>query len=165
MYESGMSKTAKVLFFIIVGFLAYFLITLGGCSQNPYQTPIEIVDNAGQSKVVFYIEEADTSEKAKKGLMFRESMPENAGMTFTLTEPRVLKMWMKNTQIPLDMLFAKDGKVIWVYKNAKPLSEETITSPEPADVVIEINAGEADKYNIQPGDTIKHVFFGNEDVK
>ena len=113
----------------------------------------------------FVVENAVTPEELQKGLMYREKLEPGHGMAFNMKGFDHVGMWMKNTQIPLDMLFAKDGKVIWVYKNAKPLSEETITSPEPADVVIEINAGEADKYNIQPGDTIKHVFFGNEDVK
>ena len=113
----------------------------------------------------FVVENAVTPEELQKGLMYRESLEPGHGMAFNMKGFEHVGMWMKNTQIPLDMVFAKDGKVIWVYKNAKPLSEETITSPEPADVVIEINAGEADKYNIQPGDTIKHAFFGNEDTK
>lgn len=113
----------------------------------------------------FVVENAVTPEELQKGLMYREKLEPGHGMAFNMKGFDHVGMWMKNTQIPLDMLFAKDGKVIWVYKNSKPLSEETITAPEPADVVIEINAGEADKYNIQPGDTIKHVFFGNEDVK
>ena len=158
MYESGMSKTAKVLFFIIVGFLAYFLITLGGCSKNPYQHPVEIIDNAGQSKVVFYIEEADTAEKAKKGLMFRESMPENAGMTFTLTEPRIFKMWMKNTLIPLDMLFYdENGVIVEIIEGAKPNDLTPIGPDYPVMGVIEINAGSVQKFNLVKGDKIKNL--------
>ena len=157
MYESGMSKTAKVLFLIIIAFLAYFLITLGGCSKNPYKTPIEIVDKAGRSKVVFYIEEADTAEKAKKGLMFRESMPENAGMTFTLTKPGVLKMWMKNTLIPLDMLFYDENFVIVeIIEGAKPMDLTLIGPDYPVKGVIEINAGSVQKFNLVKGDKIKN---------
>lgn len=158
MYESGMSKTAKVLFFIIVGLMAYFLITLGGCGRNPYQVPLEIADSSGNIKLTLYVEEADTPAKAEKGLMFRESMPENAGMIFHLTEPRVFKMWMKNTLIPLDMLFYdENGVIVEMVEGAKPLDLTVLGPDYPVKGVIEVNAGIVQKYNLSKGDHVKSL--------
>lgn len=146
------------------------IMLVSACSEQKSDSAkqdanLTIVSAANGTVAEFVVENAVTPEELQKGLMFRDSLEAGHGMAFNMKGFDHVGMWMKNTKIPLDMIFAKDGKVIWVYKNAKPLSLETITSPEPADVVIEINAGEAEKYNIQPGDTIKHVFFGNEDVK
>ena len=99
---------------------------------------------------------ADTVEKQQLGLMFQKELPENYGMTFLFDKKSVLKMWMKNTYIPLDMIFFDEqGIITHIHKNAEPFSEELILSKVPAKGVIEVIAGTADEKNIQVGDKIK----------
>jgi uncharacterized membrane protein (UPF0127 family) len=82
--------------------------------------------------------------------MHRKSMPQNHGMLFIFEKPQIISMWMKNTYIPLDMLFLdKNGKIIWIHENAKPLDESIISSRFPASFVIELNAGQVKEKNIQ----------------
>ncbi len=101
------------------------------------------------------IEIADTEQKRMQGLMFRESMKENRGMLFIFPREDYQAFWMKNTVIPLDMIFVNSKKeIINIHKNTTPFSEQTYPSSGPAIYVIEVNAGFTDKYNIVPGDKI-----------
>ncbi len=101
------------------------------------------------------IEIADTEQKRMQGLMFREHMDENRGMLFIFPREDYQAFWMKNTVIPLDMIFVNSKKeIINIHKNTTPFSEQTYPSTAPAIYVIEVNAGFTDKYNIQPGDKI-----------
>lgn len=101
------------------------------------------------------IELADTQEKRVRGLMFREHLGENQGMLFVFPEETYQAFWMKNTVIPLDMIFVNKKKIIVnIHKNTTPYSEQTYPSSAPAIYVIEVNAGFTDKYGIKPGDKI-----------
>ena len=102
------------------------------------------------------IEIADDPDKIETGLMYRRSLPENAGVLFIYKQPQPLSFWMKNTYIPLDVIFIdKDMKIITIHKNVKPLSEDSIESYVESMYAIEVNAGFCDKYRIQIGDYIK----------
>jgi len=109
-------------------------------------------------EVQFEVEVARTAAQRTRGLMFRESMPANRGMIFVFNDDAVRNFWMKNTLIPLDMIFAdRDGKVISVSENVQPCKEKdssrclNYSSLFPARYVLEINAGLARFHHIQPG--------------
>ena len=109
----------------------------------------------------FRVEIADTPKARARGLMLRKSMPENHGMLFDFGAERPVSMWMKNTYIPLDMVFiGRDGRVVGVAADTEPLSERIITSPEPAYAVLELNAGAARRISLAPGDRVRHRMFG-----
>lgn len=102
------------------------------------------------TKITYHVEIANTPHSRAKGLMKKNSIPDDHGMLFIFEKPQIISMWMKNTYIPLDMLFLdKNGKIIWIHENAKPLDESIISSRFPASFVIELNAGQVKEKNIQ----------------
>ncbi|MDP2357488.1 MAG: DUF192 domain-containing protein [Beijerinckiaceae bacterium] len=108
----------------------------------------------------FQVEVAKTDEQRARGLMFRKFMPQDRGMLFDFKTEQPVMMWMRNTYIPLDMVFiARDGRVINVAENTEPLSERTIASAAPAFAVLELNAGVARKIGLNSGDRIEHPLF------
>ena len=95
---------------------------------------------------------ADTQPRREQGLMFIEHMDDDAGMLFLYPSPRRIAMWMKNTYIPLDMLFIRaDGRIARVFERAKPESLDTIDSESDVIGVLEINGGVADHLSIAAG--------------
>jgi uncharacterized membrane protein (UPF0127 family) len=109
--------------------------------------------------VRFTVEVAVTPEEQARGLMFRESMPRMAGMLFVYQRERELGFWMRNTLIPLDMIFADAaGRVVRVHENAVPLDETVIRSGAPALAVLEINGGLSAQLGIGPGDELRSPF-------
>ncbi|MDJ0627194.1 MAG: DUF192 domain-containing protein [Rhodobacter sp.] len=105
----------------------------------------------------FTIEVADEPEEVQRGLMFRESMPANAGMLFIYDRPQLVGFWMKNTLIPLDMVFVgSDGVVRKVHANAIPGDETTIIGGRDIQFVLEINGGMASMLGIGPGTELRH---------
>jgi uncharacterized membrane protein (UPF0127 family) len=108
----------------------------------------------------FKIELMRSEAEREKGLMFRRSMADDHGMLFDFPQDEPLVFWMKNTYIPLDMVFvARDGHVVSITRDAKPMDETLISSGVPAAGVLEINAGLADKIGLKIGDEIKHPMF------
>lgn len=103
------------------------------------------------------VELASDGASRSRGLMHRQSMAPDHGMLFRFDQTSVVSMWMKNTLIPLDMVFVDAGGVVrHVHRDAIPGSLEIISSRVPVRFVLEINAGEADKYGLAPGDVLKH---------
>jgi len=101
------------------------------------------------------VEIAENDAERNKGLMYRPYIPDSAGMLFIFQEPRELGFWMKNTQIPLDIIYANAGKkIISIQKNTKPFSEESLPSNGVAQYAVEVNAGFSDRNDIKPGDAI-----------
>ena len=91
-------------------------------------------------------------EQQRRGLMFVRNLPEHAGMLFVYDEPGVRSMWMKNTYISLDIVFAReDGTVSSVISDAEPLSLQSLRATEPVSYVLELNAGVARRLGIGPG--------------
>ena len=110
----------------------------------------------------FDIEIATTPQQHAKGLMFRTEMAEDAGMLFFFPQVSELSFWMKNTVIPLDMIFIDgDGTINHIHKNAKPHDLTKIGSDKPSRAVLELNGGATDKFDIQVGDSVQHRYFGN----
>ncbi|AHB49126.1 hypothetical protein W911_13075 [Hyphomicrobium nitrativorans NL23] len=109
----------------------------------------------------FDIEVATTPEQQARGLMFRTELAENKGMLFPYSEPRELTMWMRNTYIPLDMVFIRaDGTVHRIEAQTVPFSERTIGSQGAVTAVLEIAGGVAARLGLKPGDTVRHAHFG-----
>ncbi len=103
----------------------------------------------------FTVELATTNPQREQGLMFRKSMAPENGMLFDFGTDREVTMWMRNTLIPLDMVFiSKAGKVTHVSANAVPHSEDIISSRGPVRYVLELNGGAAKRLGIAKGDTV-----------
>lgn len=120
---------------------------------------LTVVTNNG-GRHAFQVEVARTDEQRARGLMFRKFMPQDRGMLFDFKSEQPVMMWMRNTYIPLDMVFiSRDGRVINVAENTEPLSERTIASAAPAFAVLEVNAGVASKIGLKAGDRIEHPLF------
>ncbi|PDT55162.1 MULTISPECIES: DUF192 domain-containing protein [Sinorhizobium] len=101
------------------------------------------------------VELAIDPEQREQGLMHRRQLAADHGMLFDFGETRRVMMWMRNTYLPLDMLFiVADGTVATIHENAVPLSEAIIDSKEPVAFVLELNAGTVKRLGIRPGDRI-----------
>ncbi len=124
--------------------------------------PEPLVIETQKGPVSFAVEFANTDEERAQGLMFRTELGDNAGMLFDFDGPRQVNMWMKNTLIPLDMIFiGADGHIISIARNARPKSLRTIPSGGMAAAVLEISGGGARKHGIARGDLVRHAMFGN----
>jgi uncharacterized membrane protein (UPF0127 family) len=111
--------------------------------------------------VTFDVEIADTPARQAMGLMFRTELPERVGMLFLNAAPREQTMWMRNTYIPLDMVFIRaDGTVHRIAAMTEPHSEEIISSNGPVSAVLEIAGGAAQRFGIKSGDKVRHRHFG-----
>ncbi|HEY4059089.1 MAG TPA: DUF192 domain-containing protein [Kofleriaceae bacterium] len=113
----------------------------------------------GQGDAVVKVEVVDTEPKIEKGLMYRQFMPEDQGMLFLMGEEKVQTFWMRNTLIPLDMIFiTKDLDVAGVVEQAEPKTETLRTVGKPSTYVLEVNGGWAAAHGIRGG--AKAVFNG-----
>jgi uncharacterized protein len=122
-------------------------------------SPLTIMTGEGRQSS-FTVELATTPAEREKGLMFRTSMAPDAGMLFDFKEPQMVAFWMKNTLIPLDMLFIdKTGRIVRIVERAVPESLTPISSGEPVRAVLEVNSGTASRLEIQPGDVVIHPIF------
>lgn len=103
---------------------------------------------------------ADTPSRRSQGLMYVKKLERGTGMLFMYGEPQVITMWMKNTLIPLDMLFvARDGRITRIARNAAPRSLDVISSLGMVSGVIELGGGEAARLGIEQGDRVVHAAF------
>ncbi len=130
-----------------------------GAMQSFDTATLAIVGASGTH--TFKVEIARSEAQKEQGLMFRSRLAADAGMLFVNTPPRPMAMWMKNTLIPLDMLFVgPDGRITNVARRAVPHSLQPIYSSGPCRAVIELNGGTADRLDIQPGDRIESAALG-----
>lgn len=115
------------------------------------------IRTADGSEHRFTVELASTPEERAQGLMFRKALAPDAGMLFDFKELGPVAMWMKNTLIPLDMLFiARDGRIVRIAERTVPLSLTPIPSGEPVLAVLEVNSGTAARLGVRPGDRVVH---------
>jgi uncharacterized membrane protein (UPF0127 family) len=111
--------------------------------------------------VALELEIADEPLERQRGLMHRRQLAERSGMLFDFGAEQTVYMWMKNTYIPLDMLFvAADGRIVHVAARTVPFSEATIRADRPVRGVVEIAGGEAERLGIAPGDLVVRPLFG-----
>jgi hypothetical protein len=120
----------------------------------------ELTIDTASGKQHFAIEEAKTSQQMMQGLMYRRAMAADAGMLFEYDHPQPVAFWMKNTLIPLDMLFiGADGTVLDIHERAVPLSLDSIATDKPVLGVLELNGGTVSRLGIKRGDRVEHPLF------
>ena len=101
------------------------------------------------------VEVADNEADRNRGLMYRPYMPDSVGMLFIFEQSEPQSFWMKNTIIPLDILYVNENKeIVYIHKNTTPYSEQSLPSYENAQYVVEVNGGFTDRYGIKVGDSI-----------
>jgi uncharacterized membrane protein (UPF0127 family) len=157
-------NASKVVTIIVLIAVAVFFIVNNFINNNEpevkYYTfkkegELTFTDSLGNAKIKIDLEIADNEYERQLGLMNRKSMEENQGMLFIFQYERMQSFWMRNTLIPLDMMFInKDNKIITIHKNTKTLSAQSYPSTAPAIYVVELVGGFTDKYNIIVGDKI-----------
>lgn len=133
-------------------FILVFLVFLTSCKE--YNT---ILIDTGVEEIKIKAEVANTEEKKERGLMFRRSLDENSGMFFTFQSGAYYTFWMKNTLIPLDIIFISDDLTIVDIISAEPCEEEpceSYGSERPAKYVLEVNGNFTTKNNIKVGNRI-----------
>jgi uncharacterized membrane protein (UPF0127 family) len=148
-------------FLISFGLLSCaFAAEITGPQPTLPQMPLVLQSAKGPTR--FTVEMATTWPQQEVGLMFRKSIGPNAGMLFDFVNESNQNFWMKNTLIPLDLLFIKaNGTIVRIAANAKPLSTDSIPSYEPVRAVLEIAGGRAAELGLKPGDKALHAIFGN----
>lgn len=147
-----MKRLAFVLFLLIAAAPA--------AAQVAFETASLTIETAAGDEHSFQVEIAETGEQRAQGLMFRRRMAADAGMLFLFGRSEVRAMWMKNTLIPLDMLFIDEtGKIVRIEERTVPHSERAIVSGGPVSAVLELNAGTASRLKIGPGDRVRHPAF------
>jgi uncharacterized membrane protein (UPF0127 family) len=139
------------------------LLLLGGCGSGGVSADDGAVKgpsitlNTQKGKTVIEVEIADTMEDRTKGLMYRKSIPENFGMFFIFDEEAEHDFWMKNTLIPLDMIFFdRNYKVVKIVHNAQPCKKDpcmVYSTDKVSKYVLEVNAGLGDKIGLKEGDS------------
>ena len=142
----------------VVALCALLGIGLGLDARAASFQTLEIATKSGVK--VFSVEMATTEEEKTTGLMYRKELADGKGMLFDFTPEQEVSMWMKNTYIPLDMIFIRaDGRILRIAESTEPLSTRIIPSGGLAKGVLEVIAGTAQKYGIAPGDRVAHPLF------
>ena len=115
---------------------------------------------SGETQHVFNVEVADTAAKQEQGLMFRKTLSDDSGMLFEFEAPKVATIWMKNTEISLDIVFIrKNGSIVKIEHSVQPHTLRSASSEAVVAAVLELPAGKAQDLDISPGDIVSHSFF------
>jgi uncharacterized protein len=147
----GVRLWAALCFVLIV-------VSAGGAARSDGLEALEIKTSTGRH--AFQVEIAKDDATRERGLMDRRYMAANRGMLFEFDRDAPVSFWMKNTYIPLDMIFiAPSGVVTRIAANAEPLSERVIPSGDPCAAVLELNGGTASAIGLKVGDKVRHPFF------
>ena len=118
-----------------------------------------LITGTGEERPIDVEIAAEPKDK-QVGLMFRTSLADNKGMLFPCETPQEVTMWMRDTYIPLDMVFIRaDGVVHRIEKRAEPMSERIIASEGPVTAVLELAGGAADRLGLKVGDRVRHPHF------
>ena len=149
----------------LLGVFALVSLAIAGCGPTAARptekaqdegvrlTPLEI--RTAKGVVHYKVEVAATPQEQSRGLMYRTSLPDHGGMIFPMTPPRPASFWMKNTYIPLDMIFIRpDGTIARIAANTIPENLEPVDSGEPVSAVLEIVGGGAAANGIAEGDKV-----------
>lgn len=144
----------RIFFFVVLGVLGVVNLVRAADALSP----LTIHTASGPHR--FNVELADTAEKRSVGLMHRPAMAADSGMLFDFKTDGQVTMWMRNTRIPLDMLFiTRDGRIANIAERTVPFSETTIPSKGPVRAVLELNGGTSARLKIRPGDRVDHPMF------
>ena len=163
---SGPTRSRRAL-----GVLAILALVASGSSLPPrageagmIDSEVTIVSESGEHR--FEVEVARAVEEQARGLMYRQGLASDAGMLFDYGRPRNIAMWMRNTYIPLDMIFiGADWRITRIVERTVPLSLATVASEGPVRAVLEVNAGTASRLGIRPGDRVIHEGAGSGDSR
>ncbi|WP_350291130.1 DUF192 domain-containing protein [uncultured Croceitalea sp.] len=147
---------------IVFGFSVFFVSCKG---ENKTEIKTEAISFTKEGELSIFkkdsllinmdIEIAESDYETETGLMYRESMEEKQGMLFIQDKFKVQNFYMKNTQISLDLIFIGENlKVVSFQENARPFDETSLSSQVPAKYVLEVNAGLAEKWLLEVGDSI-----------
>ncbi len=158
------------IYYLAVGFLTVALLAISGISVSAKDdagwlarkplTPLWIASRDARCRQ-YRVWVARTPEEFARGLMFVRQLPDATGMLFALDREREMSMWMRNTLLPLDMLFAdSSGSIVKIHENAEPLSLEQIHSGQAVSAVLELAGGAARQHGLRPGDQLRHAHFG-----
>ena len=143
---------------LFFAFLMFIGLNLAPAEAQKLE-PLDLVTAKG--RVHFSVEVMRNDAERAKGLMFRRFLPDDRGMLFDFGGEAPVMMWMKNTILPLDMIFiAKGGEIVTIAENTEPMSERVIPSGGPVLSVLEVNAGTAARLGLKPGDKVVHPLFG-----
>jgi len=165
-------KHARLLtgFTLVLAFIAY--ASVPSCAQDylqqvpppnmMYLTDTVTVKNSNGVEYPFDVELALSPAQQERGLMWRRNMEENKGMLFVFPNMQPRSFWMKNTLIPLDILYVGlDGRILKIYHSAQPKDLTPMPSVLPAKAVLEINGGLSEALEIKEGDQLLHEIFRN----
>lgn len=161
-------KTILIVTLLTIAAVAIYLITNKGEGSQSFSIEdtapkfkkegelLFISKTENETLAIIDIEVADNEQKTAQGLMHRSSMPENAGMLFLMPQEDIQGFWMRNTYIPLDMIFVNSNKeIVTIHHNTTPMNENSYLSTAPALYVVEVNGGFCNKNNIKEGDQIE----------
>jgi hypothetical protein len=147
--------------FRALAFLAAFAVAANAAALEKFEKSALSIVTAGGEKT-FEVEIAKTPQQQAQGLMYRRSMAADAGMLFVYARPQRVSYWMKNTFIPLDMLFiAADGRIVNIRQRTVPHSLAPVRSDGEVLAVLELNGGTTSRLGIKAGDAVRHEIFGN----
>jgi uncharacterized membrane protein (UPF0127 family) len=128
-------------------------LPLAACSDDS-----RLVIQSESGAHAFTVEVVDTAESRAKGLMYVQELADDAGMLFDFEQERLVSFWMRNTFIPLDMIFiGADGEIKNIHVNARPHDETSIPSVAPVQFVLEIPGGRSVELGIEAGDRVEHA--------
>ena len=152
----------KIRRFIVLGFTIGIIFS---CTDEPKNTSIKTEEiqftkegelfllKASDTLQKLDIEFAETPYEQQTGLMYRQTMEAHQGMLFVYSREAIHSFYMKNTYIPLDLIFfGKDSTVVSFQENARPLDETSLPSKVPAQFILEVNAGKVEEWNLTEGD-------------
>jgi uncharacterized protein len=150
--------------FALLSLLSFSLLALpwpGPTGTAGAQQLQELKITSKNGAHIFGVELAVSPEEQAKGLMYRKELPEGQGMLFDFHQEQPgVSFWMKNTYIPLDMIFIRgDGSILRIAENTVPLSEALVPAGGPVRAVLEVMGGTAKKLGIAPGDRVTHPIF------
>ncbi len=154
----------KALIILVSG--CFFLVSCGNDSKKPTITKQEVsfkkegeltlYKSTGEAVKVLDIEIADNDYETQTGLMYRSSMQDDRGMLFVFPKEELRYFYMKNTEIALDIIYiGADKRIVSFSENAQPLNESSLPSEVPAQYVLEVNAGLAEKWLLEVGDYVE----------
>lgn len=120
-----------------------------------------MIESAGKAHQ-FQVEVADDDRERATGLMHRTELATDRGMLFDFKSPREVRIWMRNTFIPLDLVFTgRDGKIAFLHEHMVPHSEQSVGPSKPMLAVVELQDGTIGRLGLKVGDQLRHAVFGN----
>lgn len=156
---------------VIVRFLALLLVAAALSWNSAAPLPAaaaqplaisEVTIVSGEDRHIFKVEVAETPEQRRRGLMFRQELAADAGMLFDFQVVQRVSFWMKDTLIPLDMMFiGPNGRIVRIAERTVPKSLMANPSGAPVRAVLEVNGGTTSRLGIRPGDRVIHPIFAN----